>query len=160
MGMKRIGNWRGVSRVIRNLQGDMRDAQRITLKRFGLKVERIAVTHISKQDLGWKRLKPSTIASNIRQGYSENILVETSLYFQSITSWVDNDAVYAGVSKTIRTRSGTLLANVAEVHEFGSRSGNIPARPLWQPSFKEAIEWMKDNNNPAEIFLQKLKRRL
>jgi len=160
MSLQRIGNWRGVTRLVNHLQRDMKAAQMIALKRFGLKVERIAVTHISRQDLNWKALAPATIASNIRQGYSENILVETSLYFQSITSWVDNDVVYAGVSKNIRTRSGTLLSNVAEVHEFGSRSGRIPARPLWRPTFKEAIEWMQDNNNPVDIFLERIKRRV
>ena len=52
----------------------------------------------------------------------------------------------------------TILADIAAVHEFGSQSGNIPARPLWQPSYKEAVEWHEKNNDPRDIFMKKLRR--
>ena len=160
MGLNRIGNWVKVTRLVSNLQRDMEAAQQLSLKRFGLKAERIATQHISKQDLPWKALRPETVARKIRKGYSENILVETSLYFQSITSFVNNDGVFVGVKRNVRTKGGESLGNIAEIHEFGTRSGGIPARPLWRPTLEETIAWTVINNNPVDIFLKKAKRRL
>lgn len=158
--MKKIGDWIKVGRLVANIGGEMKKAQQESLRNFGMKVERIAVEHMSSQDLGWRRLKPATLARKIRKGYSENILIETSTYFQSITSWVDGDKVQAGVKRGVREASGIEVADLAAIHEFGSRSGNIPARPLWQPSFEEALAWHRIHNSPVTIFMNKIRRYL
>nr|DAJ85226.1 MAG TPA: virion morphogenesis protein [Caudoviricetes sp.] len=156
MGLERIGNWQQAMSAVEDLGEKMLKAQLIAIKRAGLYAEGQAKKHIKSQDLGWKPLEPKTIANKIRQGYSENILVQTSSYFQSITSWVDENKgiAYAGVKKQVRNKkSGELIADIAKVHEFGSKSGGIPARPLWQPVNKETIAFMKKSENtPPEIF--------
>jgi len=159
--MRKIGNWAGARKLTSSLGLEMEKARFLSLMRWGLKAEGLAKTHMSKQDLGWKPLKPETISRKIRKGYSENILIETSSYFQSITSWVDKKSatVFAGVKKVARNKDGEEIANIAAVHEYGSRSGSIPARPLWQPVFEETMEWHFKNNQPEFYFLKAMAKK-
>ena len=138
----RVGDWAGVANMVAHLTEEMNKAKELSLKRWGLKAERVSKMHISSQDLGWKPLTPAYKATKIRKGLSENILVATSSYFQSITSFVEGDTVYAGVKKEVKNKDGEVIADIAKLHEYGSQSGQIPARPLWQPTFSEVIEWV------------------
>lgn len=159
MAWQKVGDWKKVTNLVANIGKEMLAAQKISLMRVGLKAEGTAKKHISQQDLGWKPLKPATIAYKIRKGYSENILVMTSSYFQSITSWVVNDTVYAGVKRgVVHKKSGTEMGIIARVHEYGSLSGKIPARPLWQPTMEETIEWHLSKNSPVDIFVERMKK--
>lgn len=159
--MKRIGDWEKVTALISNLQEEMVKAQITCLKHWGLKAEALAKKHIQDQDLPWAPLKPATLSEKIRKGYSENILVATSSYFQAITSWVDTDkmSATAGVKKTAQGKNGEQLADVAAVHEFGSQTAKIPARPLWQPTFEETMRWFeKSDSRPGIILMKNLKK--
>ncbi len=161
MGIKKVGNWSKVALVIGNLANEMKLAQELSLKRWGLKAEGLAKKHITAQDLGWQKLDPKTIAEKIRKGYSENILIATSSYFQSITSWTDKNVALAGVKKGVTNQDGEEIANIAAVHEFGGRDGNMPARPLWQPVFKETMEWfVTSDSTPDAIFKKNIKKYL
>lgn len=161
MSFSRIGDWEKVGRLISNLKEEMENAQVISLKRWSLKAEAIAKKHISSQDLGWKPLKAATIEVKVKKGHSENILVQTSTYFQSITSWVDvsEKVAYAGVKKTAKSKDGDNLADIAATHEFGSKTGNIPERPLWRPTFAETMRWFATSNSrPSMILKENLKK--
>lgn len=158
MAFKKIGDWDKVERLVHALRPEMVAAKNESLARWGLKAEGLAKKHISSQDLGWKPLAASTISSKVRRGYSENILVMTSTYFQSITSWADKGAntVYAGVKKEARSADGEQLWNIARIQEYGSYSGKIPARPLWQPVFAETMEWHMRMNRPEILFAKRI----
>lgn len=161
MPVRKTGDWDKVAKLVGNLAYEMQQSSIISLKRFGLKAEGTAKQHMSSQDLGWAELKPATLAAKLRKGLSNNILIATSDYFQAITSWVDEPeyTVYAGVTKVAKNRDGDVIADIAAVHEFGSASGNLPARPLWQPTYKETMEWfMKGPNRPDAIYAQRIKK--
>lgn len=162
MKVEKTGNWRGANKTVRSLQHEMRNAQNTALKRWGLFAERTAVGHISRQDLRWRALKPATISAKVRQGYSENILIRSSTYFQSITSYVLKDTAYAGVRKQINYGNGMEVANIAAIHEFGTKDGRIPARPLWQPTYKETTIEIIENPtmNPVSIFLTNMEKKI
>lgn len=160
MAAKKIGDWDKVRMLIFRLGDECEQAQQISLKRFGLKAEGLAKAHISNQDLGWNSLNPEYLARKIRKGYSENILVKTSSYFQSITSYVVGDTVYAGVKKIVKDKNGVEIANIARIHEFGSLSSGIPARPLWRPTLEETVTWHNQKNRPELILMQRLKKYL
>ena len=107
-------------------------------------------------------MKAKTIEAKIKKGESENILVATSTYFQSITSYVKGNTAYAGVKREARYtgKDGSEeIAKIAAIHEYGSESGNIPKRELWKPSLEETLQWTVDNNNPVKIFLDRIKRK-
>ncbi len=160
MAFKKVGNWEKVARLIKAIKPEMIAARNESLQRWGLKAEGLAKKHISMQDLNWKPLKPETLAAKIRAGYSTNILVQTSTYFQSITSWADltGGMVFAGVKKQARDKEGNVLADIAAVHEYGSVSGKIPKRPLWQPTFEEVMVWHIAKNQPEKLFEARIKK--
>lgn len=155
--IEKIGDWSKMHIIANNLQNNMHKAHVTCLKRWGLMAEKIAVTHINKQDLTWTPLNADYLKWKVKKGYSDNILVMTSTYFQSITSIVKGNTAYAGVKKQVKDKHGNIVADIARTHEFGSRSGNIPKRPLWVPTFKETMLWNKLHNLPAKIFLDSLK---
>lgn len=160
-GMEKVGDWSKIGLFIKNLSTELEKAQLTALEHWGLKAEGTAKKHISSQDLGWKPLKPSTLATKIRAGHSDNILVATSSYFQSITSWVDKSDMkaYAGVKRTAKDADGNIIADIAAVHEFGSVVANIPKRELWHPTFNETTKWfMSSNSRPAIIFSKNIKK--
>ena len=158
MAMRKTGDWEKVGSLISNLSNEMKKARELSLNRFGLKAEALAKGHMSRQDLNWPALKPKTISTKVRKGYSENILIATSDYFLSITSFVKGDTVYVGVKKESKNRDGRVIANIAAIHEFGAASVNIPARPLWQPTLNEAVEWHKKKNLPILIFAKRIEK--
>lgn len=159
--IKRIGDWRNALALVANLNNDMERARKITLKRVGLYAEGKAKKHMSKQDLKWLPLKPRTITAKVRRGESEKTLIATSSYFQSITSWVKKDKVLIGVKRNVVNRKGQVIANIARVHEFGSSTRNIPARPLWKPVLKETVKFMGKSKdlNPSYVFLNIIKQK-
>lgn len=161
MGIKRTGDWDKVARAIHAIKKEMENARQEALKRWALKAEGIAKKHISAQDLGWQALKPETLARKVKQGYSDNILVQSSDYFQGITSWVDKKSgtALAGIKKNVRNSKGDDLTSIARVHEFGSDSGTIPARPLWRPTSEETIQWIRTSDSrPDKIFEKNMKK--
>lgn len=159
MPVKKTGDWATVKQLIASLGGEMKIAREQSLMRWGLKAEAIAKQHISNQDLGWKPLKARYLAGKIRQGYSNNILVRTGTYFRNITSYVVKDSAYAGIKRGLKDAEGNDTVSIAKVHEYGSLSGRIPARPLWKPTFIEVFEWHRKSNQPARIFAQNIKRK-
>jgi len=161
MSIRRTGDWEKIAELVANMSQEIEKANETSLKRFGLKAEGTAKKHMSNQDLGWEALKPATLANKVRKGLSENVLIATSSYFQAITSWFDkeNMAVNIGVKKTAKDSDGNEIADIARVHEYGSLSGNIPARPLWKPTLDETIKWFKTSDSrPSAILRKNLKK--
>lgn len=155
--VEEVGDWAKVANLVANMQKELEAAREMSLKRWGLKAERVAKLHISTQDLGWKALDPKYLATKVRKGLSENILVATSSYFQSITSYVDKETVYAGVKKDVKNKDGEVIADIAKLHEYGSDGGKLPARPLWRPTYEEVIEWHFKENMPEKYFLKAIR---
>lgn len=158
--IRKTGDWDKVGVLLRNLKKELKESSNISLKRFGLKAEGAAKKHLSNQDLGWPPLSPNTIAQKIRKGYSTNVLIATSSYFQSINSWVKDNGVFIGVNRTAQNADGDNISVIARVHEYGSKSGDIPKRPLWKPTFDETIKWHLKNNDPMIHFRKRLKKYL
>ena len=65
-----------------------------------------------------------------------------------------------GVNKEAKNRDGEVRADIAAVHEFGSKSGLIPKRELWRPVFEETMRWFQNpENKPERIFVNRVKRK-
>lgn len=141
MGIRKTGDWGRMNRVIKSLARNISGANQKTLKQVSLKMERIAVKHMQKQDLGWQPLKQKTLAQKAKAGHSNKILIATTDYFQAITAFTKGNVAFAGVTKNAKNRQGSALVSVAAVHEFGN--ANIPARPLWRPTWNETLQWIR-----------------
>lgn len=154
MTVRKTGQWSKVKDLTAQLKPIMNKAKKTCLMRWGIKAEGLAKSHMSAQDLGWRPLKPKTLEVKIRGGFSENILIMTSSYFQAITSYVQGDTAFAGVKKGTKNTQGDDLTKIAAVHEYGN--DNMPARPLWTPVFKETMLWTTKENNPVDILMKDL----
>lgn len=159
--MHKTGDWKRVAMLIGAFKKEWQRSKIQSLRLWSLKAEGTAKKHISAQDLGWQALKPETVERKIKAGYSENILVQSSDYFQAITSWVNSveGKAYAGVRKSAKNAQGDEIGLIAKVHEFGSNSGTIPARPLWQPTFEETLKWfLTSKSRPDVLFYENIKK--
>jgi hypothetical protein len=144
MSIEKIGDWEVIRRMVQNLAPDLEEVGKKTLVKVGLKAESIAVKHIQNQDLNWTANIRYTRWKQ-RAGFSQKILVKTSTYLQSITSWPSQSGktFYAGVKRTVKV-DGVLLADIAKALEYGTR--NMPARPLWRPTYQETGAWVRESN--------------
>lgn len=113
-------------------------------------LRKIIVTGIRSQKPGGKQFKPLDPAT-IAMKKSSKALIHRGDLIRSITvkSLPGGNSYFVGVHKMSRGKDGKSLANIAEVHEFGTKNGRIPARPFLQPSFdewrKDAVERIKKN---------------
>lgn len=157
MSFTRIGDWSRASKIFNTLPLIGEQAKLSSLRRWSLKAEALAKGHMSAQDLGWTPLAAKTVIAKMRRGESSLILIATSSYFQSITSWVDGNTAVVGVRRSVRNKQGQLIDDIARTHEYGSKSRNIPARPLWKPTLDETMKWHEKHNTPELLALEILK---
>jgi len=154
--LNKTGNWSVVKMLIKALAPELKRSRDIAVARMAMKAERISKEHISNQDLNWPPLAPSTIAKKQRADRSTLTLVETSEYFNAITSYVKSGVGYSGVRRSIAYNNGQEIAYIAKIHEYGTST--IPKRELWKPTFDETLLWGKKNANPAKIFIERIRR--
>ena len=141
----KFGDWDVAVRDSGNMAQTIDTSLRQTLQQVSLKAEQMAVKFVSEQSLQWEPLSRQYMDRKAREGLSDKILIATSTYFQSITSKTDGMTGFAGVLKQVKSKDGESVADIAQVHEFGSIARNIPPRPLWTIVFKEMHRWLKKN---------------
>ncbi len=140
----KLEGWGDVEKVLNGLSAKVNAATKTSLMQVGLAAEADAKATIRDQSENWtplsdKYLKRKTSNSKNRKRYSEKILIRTSSYFQSITSWFGNDKVFVGVPANAKnSETGVSIAEYAKVLEYGSVSKNIPPRPLWSAVLNRA----------------------
>lgn len=143
------------------------------MMKIGLEAERRVVKHIVDQDLGWPDLDKNYQKRKTGSGgrtrkdggrdrrfkqRSSKILVSSSQMLQSITSNADSRTAIVGVMRGEKYNDGNEVADIAAIHEYGSSKRNIPARPLYRPTEREMVEWLRKNPVVAQTFMQELKR--
>jgi hypothetical protein len=153
--IKKVGDWGKAEILTTQLEEVLKKAAETSLMRVGLYAEGKAKKHIANQDLGWKPLRPATLASKRRRGVSTKTYVDSSTYFQSITSFYSNGKAFVGVKKTVSYGGGLYVADIARILEFGN--SNMSARPLWAPTLVETTKYWRASANPATIAKQLLK---
>lgn len=163
--VKKVGDWAKASALTNALAITMMSAAKQSLKQVGLYAEGQAKKHMANQDLPWRKNSPRTLADKRRRGASLKILHDSTTYFQSITSWQSGLKAYAGVKRTATYPAsehgkGGSVHNIARTMEFGSVGRHIPARPLWQPVFKETAIYWRKQASPARIAYNKLRGRV
>ena len=89
--------------------------------------------HIENQDFNWKELSPDYLKYKQEKGLFEKIWKSTGLLKESIEVFkTEQGTWFAGIQGNAKYPDGTSIPMVALVHEFGSPSRGIPARPLFR----------------------------
>lgn len=135
---KKMGNWEGTLRMLKNLGYDVTDAYRKSQTDFAKSLRDRVIQHIKAQDLHWASLSPLTKLRK-NQKNRNKIYVDTETYLKSIMILKDGNNISVGLKrgqpyKGRKDRSVTV-DQVAMWMEFGT--SKAPARPLWQPSIEE-----------------------
>lgn len=171
--MQKFG-FENAQKAVSNMVRDIEIINTIELKRIGLQAEKKAVLHLRNQDLNWKplseryRKRKTGERSRTRNDggrdrrfkkMSEKILIATSSYLQAITSWVQKETAYIGVKRGVKNKDGQEIGNIAKIHEYGSIARNIPARPLWKPTFEEMQSEIKNRPSFAQRYVQYYKNK-
>jgi len=155
--IRKTGDWNKVRRNILSLPKSVPKIQREFLTQVGLKGQRIAVEKLSaKRNSDIKPpLSSEYQEQKKKQGYSNLTLVRTNTMRQAITlKVVKKDTVFFGVLRGVKHKNGEDLVNIAKIHEFGSPSRNIPARPLWKPTLEEVKKWVEKEKILEKIALK------
>lgn len=161
MALIKFGDWAIVQNLANNLAADINRANKISLAQVALRAEGIAVKHLRDQDLRWRKLSREYLIFKMAHGLSTKILIATSSYMQSITSKVNAEGTesYAGVFRGAKSKGGDDITSIAKLHEVGSVKRNIPARPLWKPTYGEVRKWLIQSNLFAENALREMRKR-
>lgn len=154
---KTYGDWKAVAQKLNAMPEKVDDAMKLALSQTVLKGEKIAVMHMKNQDLRWRKLNKAYKALKVRQGKSDKILVASSTYIQSITSFTAGGYGFVGVRRGIYQKGADLeLANIALIMEYGSEARGIKPRKLWKPTLMELRAWIESSG----IFIKEIKKKI
>lgn len=138
MSSKLTGDWKGAQKKLSELDDSLSENLKIALLQNAEMVRTKLVQHIENQDLGWAKLDDDYLERKKRAGLSQHKLIATSTLMNSITvHQVNDESAFVGVLRTAPSQGGDQVM-IGSVMEYGSPARNIPARPLFGPTFKEA----------------------
>lgn len=101
----------------------------------------VVKSHMDRQDLPWVPLSPPYLRRKERQGLSTDIWKATeTLYNQLKVVYDSNTETYyvGGEEGEVHGPSGLEVNHLIDIHERGRPPMGIPARPLFEPSSREA----------------------
>ena len=130
------GDWKGIERKLASLGSDLDDALEVATEQNAQETRTALVMHIQNQDLGWTELDPAYVRAKESKSLSNQTLIATGTLLSSITVYKkDKFSAFVGALRSAGSRNATWF--IAPIMEFGSPKRNIPARPLFRPTFKE-----------------------
>lgn len=125
---------------LENVEGKMLSEGAAMLEEEANRLAEMVRQAIYHQQYRWKPLSQRYLKWKERKGRDTRIYLATHEYVQSIqvTPTPDDEEVafVVGLPDKIHVDSGLPLRKLAAIHEFGSRKRNIPARPLWRPTWE------------------------
>lgn len=163
--IKKTGDWENVGLTLKGLKSRIHEGAKVAMVKAGLQMEKFAVKHIQAQDMGWKN-SPEWTERKKKLNLSEKVLVATSTYEQSITSFYKWDgskfSVNAGVKKGVYEADGTEIANIAAVLEFGRKHKHLQhesKKPLWVPCEAFIFDWILESGVLEKEIGKQLRRK-
>lgn len=145
------GPWKDVEQDLNGLGMRINARVQLATAQNAEVVRKVLVKHIQNQDLPWKKLNTAYLERKKKKRLSTAILIATSEFMQSITTQISSDklSAFVGVLRSGKRKDGEPAVLVAEIHEFGSKARNIPARPLFRPTFAEIKPEVADSYKAA-----------
>ena len=123
--VRKVGDWTRAADILRRAQRQMGSAMDRAMLQEGQYLRNQIVTGIREQAPGgrsFKPLSPRTILMRRLTKFSgTKALIRRGDLRNSITVVRQRNAVFVGVHRTARGKKNEPLANVAAVHEYGSR---------------------------------------
>lgn len=136
----KMGDWDGVIDYLGKLGPKASRVVQRAQKEEAKKVIDKVIGHIRSQDLAWLPLSRD-YQERKSLANRNNIYLNTEVMIESMGVWKVGKTYFAGIKKGAayknrsRGSSKTTVDAVARWMEFGTR--HMPARPLWNPTFRE-----------------------
>ena len=103
-------------------------------KKFAREAVRELKEVIRKQKYDWEPLTEGYAKYKERKGLDKRILIATGDYVKrGIVMRVSSGFVFVGPKEGTHEPSGLPYEVLAKIHEYGTKDGRIPARPLYRP---------------------------
>lgn len=141
--IRKEGDWIKTRRVLAGIGGATTRGYKLGQLAFANKMLKQVRRNIRNNggSIGWPPVSSRYADYKSRLGKDpNNLLVLSGLYYKSIHVWEKNGIYYTGVKHGVRypqERGGLTVGQVAKILETGSLVMNIPARPLWKPSYRQ-----------------------
>lgn len=137
---------RQAERLIAKTPSILRNGYELGTRRFGNQLLRIVRRSLNKgmPPPGSKVSWPPHAIATVKKYGEHTLLNLTGQYARSVTIVTRRDRTFVGLPPGLKkiTYSGNVsrktLNQIAIMLEYGSRDGNLPPRPLWQPAFEAA----------------------
>lgn len=145
---------RQAERLIAKTPSIMKLGYELGTRKFGNQLLRIVRRSLNKglpppgSKVSWPPHATATLkkygAHTFKKYGAHTLLNLTGQYARSVTMVTQKDRTFVGLPPGLRkiTYSGKTsrktLNQIAIMLEYGSRDGNLPPRPLWQPAFEAA----------------------
>ena len=118
--------------------------------------------HIENQDLKWKDLNPAYLRSKEKRGYSLKTWKATGRLKKAIKVIKTPEGYFTGITGDEKYEDGTSVSMVAHIHEYGSPTRGIPARPLFRPTRRKMLKNINnfvrtENKKYIKFLVRKLK---
>jgi len=139
------GDWIKTQSVFNTIELTMAVGASAGQKAFAERLKKLVKRHIRTNGAGitpaWKPVSKKYAAYKTKMGKNPLDLYRMSgLYYRSIEVWNVGPNWYTGLKANTKhpgKKGRYTLAQIARILESGSSVRNIPARPLWSPSFKQ-----------------------
>jgi phage gpG-like protein len=133
MSVGRSGDWALARRLLASGPARLKGAIATAVRQEAQLLRKQIVEGITNQAPGGQPFKPlaaTTLAARRLRGFGgTKALLRRGDLRGSITVVVEGDEAFVGVSRKARNKSGTPLANIAEIHEFGAGPFIVPMTP-------------------------------
>ena len=142
MGARFTGDFDRCMGALDRLANQVKDKTGRQIGRCIKQIEARVLDHMDAQDLGWEALSPEYAKRKEAKGLSPDILRASNTMYSNITTHQSDDFTGAvGVKRGVKTKDGEDVTDVAIIHEQPDNDGKkIPARKLWEPTFREMEE--------------------
>lgn len=119
----------GLRKRLLQMPGRIRAAELVALKKIAVLAEREMKLNIRNRGGTGSRFKPNALTTTLLKRSSSPLIRNADL-MGSITSQFEVSllatSVFVGVLRTKRARDGQSMANIAAIHEFGTKPFVIP----------------------------------
>lgn len=137
------GDWIKAKLLLSSLPSSVKEGSENGRRAAANQLKRIVRRNIRNNgsSLGWVPLSSSYKKKKASKGFSpDRIYYASGTYYNNIKIWEKGDRIYVGLKGRVKSNSSPnrlTIGKIARILEYGSPSRNIPARPLWAPSFKQ-----------------------
>ncbi len=130
-GLQHIGNT--IRRYMRRAKGAVGKAT----GQLAHQLRKEIVTGIRNQAPGGVKFKPLAESTKDRKGSSKALIDHGDMLRSVNVTKLGEHAYFVGINRSVVTKDGKSMANLAEIHEYGSKKvkDRPPARPFLHPSY-------------------------